>query len=124
MAKKQRSEANKRYYSSYNGTKQREKRLKRHMKNHPNDVQSSKASPVYRRRKPLNKGGWLTRQMANFVYIGKLPGKDDQAVNVLNAMKPVDRMNMARLASTVRSIHNRLEYEKEDKSTAKIGYAG
>lgn len=124
QSKKTKSESDKRYFNGYNGEKQREKRLKRHMKNHPSDVQASKASPVYRRRKPLNKGGWVTRQVADTIYIGHLPGKDENAISVLNGMKPVDQAAMAQFARMIKKTHNRNEYVREDKSKPKLGYAG
>lgn len=125
-SKKKTSESNKRYFAGYSPEKQYQKRKDKHLKNHPNDVQAKKAKPTQGRTKPLNKGGWLTRQTAPNVYIGKLPGKEDQAINVLNAMKPSDQKKMAQLAARLRKCHNRLQYESEDKThlVKQLGYAG
>lgn len=126
MAKKTKSEAQKRYFASYNPEKQREKRLQRHLKNHPNDAQASNGSRGSRRVKPQNKGGWLTRQMASVIYLGKLPGKDDDAINIMNSMKPVDKVQMAKFSRFVKKVRARSQYEKDSKSSKlnKLGYAG
>ena len=65
MAKKSTSESSKRYYSSYNPEAKRMERLGRHLKKHPNDTQANSAmdNPKVRRKKPINKDGWLSRDM-------------------------------------------------------------
>jgi|AntRauTorcE11897_2_1112592.scaffolds.fasta_scaffold00424_27 hypothetical protein len=122
-SKKKPSDSAKRYYAGYDPVKQREMRLKRHMKKHPNDGQAEKAKPVFRRRKPLTKGGWLNRQMAKEIYIGNY-GKDDDAISILNSMTNFDQKLMARLSAKVKSVRNRAEYQKETKTKPKLGYAG
>jgi hypothetical protein len=123
-SKKKTSAANTRYFSGYNAEKQRKARLERHLKKHPNDAQAKKAKPTYRRKKPETKLGWLTRQVAANIYIGFTPGRNDDPVNIVNGLSPLNKVKTAQAAKTLRKIRNRLEYQKEDKSKSKLGYAG
>lgn len=125
MAKKM-SESNKLYFAGYNPEKQRQTRKDKHLKNHPNDGQAKNAKATQRRTAPNNKGGWLTRDNASKVYIGAIAGKDDQPINVLNAMTSSEQKQMAQYAAKLRKIHNRLQYEskKPQSKTSNLGYAG
>ena len=109
-----RSESNKQYFNAYNPEKQREKRLQRHLKKHPNDAQASSAKPTVRRKKPLNKGGWLTREMSARVYLGFAPGKNDDAVSIMNSLTRSDQKEMAKWFSKLRGIRNMLAYQKPE----------
>lgn len=126
QSKKKTSASNTRYFSAYNGDKQRQKRLERHLKRHPNDAQAKKCKPTYRRKAPQNKLGWLTREMANLIYMGFTPGKNDEAAIIVNNMKPSDKKQTAYLASQLKKCRNRLQYQsKEKRDTIKqLGYAG
>ncbi|MDX1532687.1 MAG: hypothetical protein R3230_00615 [Nitrosopumilaceae archaeon] len=121
-SKKKTSAANTRYFNAYNPEKQRKARLARHLKRHPNDAQANKASTKNRRKAPLNKLGWLTREMANKIYIGKAI-KDIDAVTIVNSLSPQQRVKMAQAHAQLRKITNRLSYKKDKKPT-KLGYAG
>lgn len=124
-SKKTKSDSDKRYFAAYNDTKQRQKRLDRHLRKHPNDVQAKKAKPVYRRKSPVNKGGWLNREMANSVYIGKIAGKDESAITILNNLTKQTKFAMAKYSAMIRATHKRIEYEKEEKKINPLtGYAG
>lgn len=50
-----------------NYERNRQRRLARHLKNHPNDSQSAKAEGnlSYRRKTPKNKNGWANKALAS-----------------------------------------------------------
>ena len=124
-SKKTKSDSDKRYFAAYNDIKQRQKRKDRHLRKHPNDGQAKKAKPAHRRTKPLNKGGWLNRQMANSVYIGKIAGKDESAITILNSLTKQTQFAMARYSAMIRATHNRFRFEKQEKKINPLtGYAG
>lgn len=126
MASKKQSDSNKRYFAGYNPEKQRQTRKDKHLKSHPNDGQAKNSKATHRRSAPNNKGGWLTRENANKVYIGVIGGKDDQPINILNAMTSSEKKKMAQYAAQLRKIHNRLQNEskKPQEKKPNLGYAG
>lgn len=94
------SASSKAYYGSYNPAKQRAKRLERHLKKHPNDVQAQNAlsNPQLRGPKPSNnKNGWLTRDMLVSDFT---PAKNGKPIKV------TERVD-AKMVAWVRSIMKR-----------------
>lgn len=65
------SVSSKAYYAKYDPTKQRRKRLERHLKKQPNDKQAQEAlkDPKLRGPKPSKKeNGWLTHEMTKMGF--------------------------------------------------------
>lgn len=115
-SKKTKSASEKQYFAAYNSVTQREKRLQRHLKNHPNDGQAAKAKPTYRRKAPFNKGGWMTHKMTKIIYMGFQPKKDENATDIMNAMPSSDQKKMAKFSAELRSARNRIAYTKKDNT--------
>ncbi len=71
MAKKTKNPAYAAYASKGNFAKNALRKVQRHLKKHPNDTQAQKAlksvpgSPT--RKKPLNKGGWVSEDVRSFM---------------------------------------------------------
>lgn len=117
-SKKKAGNSKKSYYDAYKtrAAKQRQKRLERHQKAHPNDKQGGSTS--YRRKTPLNESGWLTAQMDSKLTPSQLTpitlkdenGKRQQMIpecaEHLKDMTKAERKKFAQLYSRVRKLHN------------------
>ena len=100
------SVSDKAYYSGYNPQAQRRKRLERHLKRHPEDVQAQEAlkDPQLRAPKvPNNQNGWFTRDMAVMEFI---PHKNGKPVKVVEHVNP-------KMVAWVRSVMKKAEAQHQ-----------
>lgn len=111
------SASSKAYYAAYNPQAKRRKRLERHLKNQPNDVQAQEAlkNPQLRAPKvPNNKNGWLTRDMLVMDFIPYKKGKPIKVVEHVDA-KAVANVRSVMKKSEAKYQHEKNYASKEDR---------
>ena len=80
------SASHKAYYAKYDPIAARRRRIERHLKRQPNDVQAQAALKDLknRRQKPQNENGWLTREMTQLGFYDT----DKRKANFLDQHSP------------------------------------
>ena len=125
MAKKQRSESNKNYFNNYptKAAKNRQRRLEKHQKRHPNDKQGGSTS--YRRKTPQNESGWLTAEMDSELTpkqvtpIVDKKSKEEfipECAKSLRDMTKAERKEFAQIYSKIRKLHKQPKAKTKSKS--------
>lgn len=125
--------AQKNYYAAYKAKagKQRQKRLEKHQKLHPNDKQGGSTS--YRKNTPENVSGWLTPEMDSkltptqvtpITIVNEKSGRKETVIpdcaSSLKEMTKSERKRFSKIYARVRKVHAHAQaYGKKKEKTSK-----
>lgn len=92
-------------------TKNRQRRQEKHHERHPND--QTPISTKARRKKPEQKGGWLTRQQQQNLGMGNMINPEEKG----REYGRKDAKHLAQVMSHSRAVARQLQYSKNHDAT-------